>query len=74
MKIIIGNKHTKKIYARTPNIDLPSYLTADKEYEVIAIARDRESFTILNDEGYESYCLKDGCVHIRGKSWTLTER
>jgi hypothetical protein len=52
------------------NIGGSSFITPGKKYKILE-TNTRSSFTIQNDIGVRSYCLRKGCAHIAGKDWIL---
>jgi hypothetical protein len=50
-----------------------SYLTAGREYQVVATVLDGEVLTIIDDEGDSIDIRIDGCMHIGGHTWMMVE-
>lgn len=67
-----GELAPKRVYARAPE-DTPTYLTADKEYEVKYETSDGQ-FYIADDDGDDLLCEWRNCVYINGANWERVEK
>lgn len=52
--------------------NIPAYLTAGKEYEVLSqVYGSSLCFNIVDDSGATIYCRKDSCAHLKGSGWVI---
>lgn len=62
---------TKRVAWFTCEPDVKDTHTPYKVYEVFN--EKGNWFTIINDKGFENYCLKKGCSHLNGKDWVFAD-
>ena len=65
---------TDGMYAKLPENLEKGGLTPGKLYPIYDVSKYGSiSFRILDDDGYERYCLLKGCSHLDSGDWVIVE-
>lgn len=61
-----------KIKIKTYNGELPTYLTAGKEYDFYGLSC-MTAGDITSDDGDNDFIILQNCIHLNGGSWEVCD-